>query len=268
MLYAGCDIGSRTAKAVIMENDEILATAVMDAGPKPEKTAMEVISMACGQAGISLEKITKLAGTGYGKKRISFAHYMESEISCHGYAVWWYNPSVRSVIDIGGQDAKAICLDEYGNVIRYMYNDKCASGTGRFLEIMAEALEIPLPELGETGARSDNPCVLSSQCVIFAETEVVSLINAGHPVQDVVAGLHMALASRVAALGRGIGIKEPVAMTGGVAKNRGVFSALEKTLNLSLVPVNGFDPQLAGAIGAALIAKKKDQQQENKHASG
>jgi len=137
-----------------------------------------------------------------------------------------------------------------------MYNDKCASGTGRFLEIMAEALGLPLSALEETGDKAVKRCVLSSQCVIFAETEVISLLNAGRSIPDVVAGLHFALAGRVAALARGIGVEAPVVMTGGVAKNKGVFKALSETLGLELVSMSGVDPQLAGALGAVLKARE------------
>jgi predicted CoA-substrate-specific enzyme activase len=138
-----------------------------------------------------------------------------------------------------------------------MYNDKCASGTGRFLEIMAEALNLPVDKLDETAERAADRCLLSSQCVIFAETEVISLLNAGCPLPDVIAGLHFALAGRVAGLARGIGVEAPVVMTGGVAKNKGVFRALAETLGIELIPMGGRDPQIAGAFGAALKARQQ-----------
>jgi len=256
MFYGGCDVGSRTAKAVIINEDKIASSALLDTGSSPEVVAGNVMDTALSEAGICMEDLSRIVGTGYGRRRIPFAHAMESEISCHGLAAWWSNPSARAVIDIGGQDAKAIRLSPDGGVIRYMYNDKCASGTGRFLEIMAEALGLPLSALEETGDKAVKRCVLSSQCVIFAETEVISLLNAGRSIPDVVAGLHFALAGRVAALARGIGVEAPVVMTGGVAKNKGVFKALSETLGLELVPMSGVDPQLAGALGAALKARE------------
>jgi predicted CoA-substrate-specific enzyme activase len=268
MFYAGCDVGSRTVKAVILDQNSIRSAVVMDTGPRPEVTVEAVLDAAATKAGIDVKEILRIVGTGYGKRRIPFAHAIESEISCHGRAVSWCNPTARGVIDIGGQDSKAMNLDDRGNVIRYMYNDKCASGTGRFLEIMAEALEIPVSALGRTGASARNPCTLSSQCVIFAETEVISLVNAGHSVADVVAGLHRALAARVAALARGIGIQAPVVMTGGVAHNPGVFSALAEALGLPLEPIQGLDPQIAGALGAALMAREKGAQTSERPVSG
>lgn len=257
MFCGGCDVGSRTAKAVILDEDKIASSAVLDTGSRPEEAALSVMGAALHGSGICMEDLVRIVGTGYGRRRIPFAHAMESEISCHGLAAWWSNPSARSVIDIGGQDAKAIRLAPDGRVIRYMYNDKCASGTGRFLEIMAEALNLSVEKLDETAERAVDRCLLSSQCVIFAETEVISLLNAGRSLPDVIAGLHFALAGRVAGLARGIGVEAPVVMTGGVAKNNGVFRALAETLGIALIPMAGRDPQLAGAFGAALKARQQ-----------
>jgi predicted CoA-substrate-specific enzyme activase len=161
------------------------------------------------------------------------------------------------VIDIGGQDAKATRMDDKGKVARYLYNDKCASGTGRFLEVMAEALEIPLEELGNVGARSKEKLTISNQCVIFAETEVVSLVNEGKETSDIINALHNALAKRVAALAKSIEVKEDVVMTGGVAKNAGVFNAMSEALNVPLKSIDGVDPQIIGAMGAAFYAQEK-----------
>jgi predicted CoA-substrate-specific enzyme activase len=160
---------------------------------------------------------------------------------------------VRTIVDIGGQDAKAIKVDDRGNVIRYIYNDKCASGTGRFLEIMADALGIALDDLGELARSATNPVTLSNQCVVFAETEIISLVNEGRNVADSIAGLHRALANRAAAMVGSIVAEEEVAMTGGVAKNAGMFRALETALG---VPIRRIEhPQLNGAVGAALLAR-------------
>jgi predicted CoA-substrate-specific enzyme activase len=189
---------------------------------------------------------------------------VESEISCHARSAWWNTPSARTVIDIGGQDAKAIRVDEAGKVIRFIYNDKCASGTGRFLEVMADALEVRLEEMGTLGKEAGEKIAISNQCVIFAETEVVSLINEGREVRDIVNGLHHAMAGRVASLARSIGVEEDVVMTGGVAKNIGVFDALAESLRLPLRPLNGIDPQINGAIGAALFAREYLSQMTNR----
>jgi predicted CoA-substrate-specific enzyme activase len=257
MIVAGCDIGSLTAKAVIMENGNILADAVIRAKTKPSESANEVMQQALDLAGLSMGNIQYVVGTGYGREQISFVDAVESEISCHAKGAWQVLPSTRVVIDIGGQDAKATRMNENGTVVRYIYNDKCASGTGRFLEIMAEALEVPLAELGPMAARSRENQTISSQCVIFAETEVVSLVNEGKETSDIINALHHALAKRVASLAKSIEVEEDVVMTGGVAKNAGVFHALSDALNLPLKALDGMDPQIIGAMGAALYAQEK-----------
>ena len=160
------------------------------------------------------------------------------------------------VIDIGGQDAKAIRLDDQANVIRYVYNDKCASGTGRFLEVMADALNIDLNNMGEVSLSSQNPISISNQCVIFAETEIVSLVNEGRDIADIINGLHHALAHRVAALAKGIELQDDIVMTGGVAKNKGMFAALEKALGKKIKDLDR-DPQINGALGAAIFAAER-----------
>ncbi len=257
MIVAGCDIGSLTAKAVIMENGKILSDAVMRAKTRPTESATEIMQMALDKAGLTANDIRFVVGTGYGREHIPFVDQVESEISCHAKSAWRIMPSVRMVIDIGGQDAKATRMDDNGNVARYIYNDKCASGTGRFLEVMAEAMEIPLSEMGAIGEKSTEKLRISNQCVIFAETEVVSLINEGKEIADIVNALHHAMAKRVAALAKSIEVKEDVVMTGGVAKNSGVFNALSEALNVQIKPLDGMDPQIMGAFGAALYAEEK-----------
>ncbi len=257
MIVAGCDIGSLTAKAVILENDKIVASAVIRALTSPSESAEDVMNLALDQANLTLEQISHVTGTGYGKEQIPFVHTTESEISCHAKGAVHIVPSARMVIDIGGQDAKATRMDEAGNVVRYMYNDKCASGTGRFLEVMAEALEIPLEDLGQVAAQSKEKLSISNQCVIFAETEAVSLMNEGKDPADIMNALHTALAKRVAAMARSVEIDEDVVMTGGVAKNQGVFKAISDVLNIDLKIMKRFDPQIMGAMGAALFAKER-----------
>jgi len=226
MLVAGCDVGSLSAKAVILEDGSILSSQVILARPEPEDSAREVMDAALKAAGITMGDIEHCVGTGYGRHHIPFAHSVESEIACHGRGAQWLLPGVKMVIDIGGQDAKAVRLDDHGNVARYAYNDKCASGTGRFLEVMAGALGVPIEQMGEISGRAKAPVTISNQCVVFAETEIISLINAGKPLADIIAGLHRAMAHRVASLARGIELEQEITMTGGVAKNRGMFSAL------------------------------------------
>lgn len=257
MPVAGCDVGSLTAKAVIMDQGTILSSAVIKGGTRPAESALEVMNAALEKAGLKSEAISYSIGTGYGRERIGFVNEVESEIVCHALGAWWNQPSARTVIDIGGQDAKAIRVDETGAVVRYIYNDKCASGTGRFLEIMADALEIELEEMGEIGQQSREKLTISNQCVIFAETEVVSLVNEGKATPDIVKALHTAMANRVASLAKSIGVEAEAVMTGGVAKNSGVFSALSEGLGLELKALSGIDPQINGAVGASLLAERK-----------
>ena len=193
---------------------------------------------------------------------MSFADGDRSEIACHARGAWWCMRSARTIIDIGGQDAKAILVDGEGNVVNYRYNDKCATGTGRFLEVMAEALEMKLEDMGEIALKSTQKINLTSQCVIFAETEVISLINNDAPLPDVVQGLCRSLAGRVAALVKSIGVEEDVIFTGGVAKNAAVYRSLENALKVKFKPLEGKDPQLMGALGAALLAREMAEMNE------
>lgn len=255
MIVAGCDIGSLTAKAVIMESTKVLSGAVIRAKDTPRASAEAVMQKVMDEAGLEKDHIQYLVGTGYGRTQIPFADSIESEISCHARGARHLLPSARMVIDIGGQDAKATRMDDRGKVTRYLYNDKCASGTGRFLEIMADALEIPLDKMGSISSNPKEKLTISNQCVIFAETEVVSLVNLGKEIPDIVNALHRAMAKRVAALAHSIGVEEDVVMTGGVAKNGGVFNALSQALNLPLKDLGETDPQIIGALGAALYAR-------------
>ena len=255
MFVAGCDIGSLSAKAVIMKDDCIVASSVIFARPEPGESARVVMDGALEKAGLSMEDISCCVGTGYGRNAVPFARAVESEIACHGKAAQWLKPQVRLVIDIGGQDAKAIRIDETGKVVRYAYNDRCASGTGRFLEVMAASMGIDLDDMGDISFQAKNPVALSNQCVVFAETEIISLIHAGRDLPDIVGGLHKALSHRVASLARSIELAGEITMTGGVAKNQGMFCALQEALGVELIRMDE-DPQIIGAIGAALVARQ------------
>ncbi len=252
MITVGCDIGSLTAKAVILQDRKMLASEVILASAQPEKSSIEVMRRAIDKAGIKMEDIEYCVGTGYGRKHIPFMDSLESEIACHGRGAIWQVPSARTVVDIGGQDAKAIRMDEKGNVDRYVYNDKCASGTGRFLEIIADSLDIKLEDMGAISGRSTEKLTLSNQCVVFAETEIISLVNEGKEIADIISALHQAVANRAASLARGILVAPDAVMTGGVAKNSGMFEALQKALGVKLHRVD--NPQINGALGAALFA--------------
>ena len=252
MIVAGCDVGSLTAKAVIMDDGQIVGCGITLCGSSPADSAREAMQLALDQAGVPLDAVSYCVATGYGRKNISFGDAVESEISCHARGALWQDPSVRTIVDIGGQDAKAIKLDEHGRVLQYLYNDKCASGTGRFLEVIADALGIELDALGAVAARSTEPLTLSNQCVVFAETEILSLVSEGRETADIVMAMHRAVARRAAAMARSIGVVDEVAMTGGVAKNSGMFDALGEALGKKLTRLP--HPQVNGAIGAALFA--------------
>ena len=256
MITAGCDIGSRTAKAVILNGDNNITSAVIPAKLDPRDSAEQVINLVLERSGVSKGSIQHIVGTGYGQKEILYANKLESEIVCHAKGALWNQPSARMVIDIGGQDSKVIKMDENGKVIRYSYNDKCAAGTGRFLEIMADALGVQLDDMGERAMASREKISISSQCVIFAETEVVSLVNEGRDINDILSGLHYAMANRVAAQARSLVVEEDVIMTGGVAKNIGVFNALAQGLGIQIKHLEKVDPQINGALGAALFARE------------
>jgi predicted CoA-substrate-specific enzyme activase len=235
-----------------------MISRVIPARLDPRESAQEVFNLALKGASLSMDNVLAVVGTGYGQKEIRFADRLESEIVCHAKGAWWAHPSARMVIDIGGQDSKVIKLDDAGKVVRYSYNDKCAAGTGRFLEIMADALGVELEEMGARAADATEKIRISSQCVIFAETEVVSLVNEGKAIEDILYALHRAMANRVASQARSLVVEKDVIMTGGVAKNAGVFEALSEGISLRMKSLTTVDPQINGALGAALIARDID----------
>lgn len=256
MISAGCDLGSTTAKGVIVEGQTMLASAVIAARLDPVDSARKVMNLCLKQAGLPLERIERIIGTGYGKEQIPFVTRCESEITCHARGAFFHCPGARMIIDIGGQDSKVTKLDARGKVTRYSYNDKCAAGTGRFLEIMAETLGVGIDKMGAAGRFCNERLTISNQCVIFAETEVVSLINEEKAVEDILNALFRAMADRVAAQARSLTVEPEVVMTGGVAKNIGISEALSQSLGIALKIPERLDPQLNGALGAALLAQE------------
>ena len=253
MITAGCDIGSLTGKVVIMEDEELISKIIIPATPKATQTATHAMDLALKEANLGLEKIDYILGTGYGREKIPFANSSVTEISCHAMGAHWVLPTLRTVIDIGGQDNKVISVDERGKVKDFVMNDKCAAGSGRFLEVMAAALGLKLEELGPIGLESKEPAIITSQCTVFAETEVVSLIADDIKLADIVSGINKSVAERIISQVKKIRWEKDIAVTGGVGKNTGVVSFLEAALEMiKRVPV---DPQLVGAIGAAVIAK-------------
>jgi predicted CoA-substrate-specific enzyme activase len=260
MIVAGCDVGSLTGKAVILKDGEILSHAIVPTTPKPERTAKNAMDKALENGNLTLEEIGYIVGTGYGRVKIPFANSEISELSCHGKGAHSFIPSIRTIIDVGGQDCKVIKVTKDGKILDFAMNDKCAAGTGRFLEVMAKTLELNLEELGPISLQSKHQAKITAQCSVFAETEVVSLMADGIEVADIVAGIHDAIASRIMSLVYRVGLEEDLTITGGVAKNIGVVAFLEKKLGIQAkkLPV---DPQLMGALGAALAAKEKAQSQ-------
>jgi predicted CoA-substrate-specific enzyme activase len=236
-----------------MSDNEVLAYAIVPTGASNRKAAEKAWRDAMEKAG--LKKVDYLVATGYGRDSVDFADASVTEITCHARGAHYIFPDARTVIDIGGQDSKIIRVNEMGRTEDFVMNDKCAAGTGRFLEVMAKALEVKLEEMGPLSLESVNEIKVSSTCTVFAESEVVSLVAAGHETRDILQGIHRAIAGRVAALVSRVGLAPCVIMSGGVAKNVGVVRALEEKLDHKItVPP---EPQIIGAIGAAIIAALK-----------
>jgi predicted CoA-substrate-specific enzyme activase len=254
MIVAGCDIGSTTGKTAIMVDGKLESYVLIPSTTKPEETARRSMDEAMGYLGIvSLEKIDYIVGTGYGRLKVPFANVNISEITCHARGAQWMRSSVRTVVDIGGQDCKVISIDEKGKVLEFVMNDRCAAGTGRFFEAMARVLQVDLEGLSKLSLEGKNPAVITSQCSVFAESEVVTLVNEGRELADIAAGIHNSVASRLNSMVRKVGLVADVALTGGCAKNEGLAKALEQKLGVKVVTLSE-DPQIAGAVGAAVIA--------------
>ena len=257
MIVGGLDIGSATGKAVIMKDGAVVGTAVHRSTAHPTETATLVMNEALAQAGLdSPEHLDNVMCTGYGRLKIGFAAENLSEISCHAKGAHWMVPSIRTVVDVGGQDCKVISLTEKGTVLEFKMNDRCAAGTGRFFEGMARALCCGLDGISSLEKQGDEPCTISNQCSVFAESEVVTLVNDGVPLENIIAGINYSVASRLSSMARRVGVVNDVAVTGGCSKNHGLAAALEKKLDVQIVRLPQ-DPQVAGALGAALAAAEK-----------
>jgi len=249
--FAGVDIGSTMTKVVIM-NQAIVASVIGPTGPEHRKLANRVMEEALAKAKLSFDDITYVVATGYGRINVPFADKQITEISCHARGVSYLLPEARTVIDIGGQDSKAIKLSN-GRAVDFVMNDKCAAGTGRFLEVTAEGLGVKLDDMGRLSLAAKNKVEIGSTCTVFAAQEVVAELSAGMPLPDIIAGLHEAIATRIYGMARRLKIEREVALTGGGAKNIGLVKALEVKLGYPvLVPP---EPLLTGAIGAALLGK-------------
>lgn len=255
MIFAGIDIGSRAAKAVIMKDDDIIASAICDTGPESVKTAYHVMEQALNGTGLSLDDITYTVATGYGRVLVPFAAENVSEISCHARGITWYFPSVRTILDMGGQDCKGINCDENGVVTNFIMNDKCAGGTGRFLEMIADVLNVSLEESGDLALKSTNMIPFNTICAVFAKSDAIAYLRKGVAKSDILAGLHEAIATRSLNLLKRISMEKEFTITGGISKNKGMVRKL--TEKVGMEPLLCDDPQLAGALGAAVFAAER-----------
>lgn len=267
MIVAGCDVGSTTGKVVIFKDEQIIGTSIVPSVTVCEQTAINSMDVALKEAqlkhpGISLQDIEFCVGTGYGRVNIPFANKNITEISCHGRGAHWVNGTIRTVIDIGGQDCKVIKVDDTGTVKDFVMNDKCAAGTGRFLEAMCKILHIQITDLGPLSLEAKEILEVSSQCSVFAEAEIVSLMAEKKPNVDICAGINHSVANRLVSMLYRVGVEENVVISGGVSKNVGVVKMIEDKIGMQLTKSPDVDPQLFGAVGAAIFAVKAMQKKK------
>lgn len=257
--FGGCDSGSTYTKCVIIDEEgKIVASVTLRSKINPVRSAEEALKEAVSQVeGLqTAEELTYLVGTGYGRNKVPFAQENISEISCHAMGVHVADPRVKAIIDIGGQDVKGIAVDEDGTVLDFAMNDKCAAGTGRFFETMAGAFEMSLEEFSNLSLTAKNVIPITAQCTVFAESEVISLVGEGQPMEEIAAGIQAAVAKRCFVMAKKAGAVDSLALTGGCAKNAGLKQAIERVLKLKVIDLK-VDPQLIGALGAAEYARRK-----------
>jgi predicted CoA-substrate-specific enzyme activase len=255
VIVAGIDIGSRAAKAVVMNDGAIVSSVIRDTGPESVKTSQTAMADVLEGAGLTLEDIDYVVATGYGRVLVPFANENISEISCHARGINWYFPSVRTILDMGGQDCKAIRCDGSGTVTDFAMNDKCAGGTGRFLEMIAEVLNTSLEEIGDLSLSSGNAIPFNTVCAVFAKSEAITHFRKGVAKSDILAGLHEAIAVRSHNLLKRVRIEEDFTITGGISKNSGMVAKLREKVGME--PLLCEDPQIVGALGAALFAAER-----------
>ncbi|MFQ5776741.1 MAG: acyl-CoA dehydratase activase [Terriglobia bacterium] len=253
MLVAGVDVGSTATKAALLdENKRVRALSLVDTGANVVRAAERAFKQALAQAGLEEWDVSYTVGTGYGRYRVSFGDLQVTEISCHAKGAGFLFPGTRTILDMGGQDTKAIRVNELAEVKDFSMNDKCAAGTGRFLAAAAQVLGLELEELGTIAAEAKKPLKITNVCTVFVEQEIVMHLAKGCQVEDILAGVHMAISGRSVALLRRVGLEEEITFTGGVARNTGMVRALEERLKLKLNVAP--ESQHIGALGAALFA--------------
>ena len=256
--FAGIDSGSTTTNMVVLDKSgDVVASAIVRTGPKAERGAREALEAVCEQLDATQEDFIAIMATGYGRDNIPFATDTKTEISCHAHGAHYLNPAIRTIVDIGGQDSKVICLDADGEVSNFIMNDKCAAGTGRFLEMMARSLELDMDQMSTRGLDWKRDLTISSMCSVFAESEVISLIADNHTDSDIVHGLNKSIASKTVSMVKRARGEAPFMMTGGVARNVGVVQELESRLGDALFITES--PDLCGALGAARYAWEEQQ---------
>ena len=253
---AGVDVGSTQSKAVVVEESRgIIGRALVDTGANVTRAAENAFHLACRQSGISPHDVGYVVGTGYGRYKITFGNTQMTEISCHARGAHYVFPNTRTVIDMGGQDSKAISVGADGEVLDFVMNDKCAAGTGRFLSNAADVMGIGLDEVGPISLQGTRPVKIATVCTVFVESDILSYLSMGKKPEDILRGVHLAIAKRTVSLARRVDIEPEITMTGGVARNSGMVCALEEVLgaHLQVSP----DAHFMGAIGAALFALEK-----------
>ena len=258
---AGVDVGSTQTKAVIMEDNggggpRLVARALVDTGANVQKAAEHGFLAACREAGIPTQEVGSVVGTGYGRYKITFGNTQMTEITCHARGASFLCPGTRTVIDMGGQDSKAISIGAQGEVLDFVMNDKCAAGTGRFLANAADVMGISLDEVGPLSLQGKQPVKITTVCTVFVESDILSYLAQGKKAEDILNGVHLAIARRAVSLARRVPIEPQISLTGGVARNVGMVRALGQILGASL-QVNA-EAQFTGAIGAALFALERE----------
>lgn len=256
MYYAGLDAGSTYLKAALIKDDKIIATRVANSGISNNENATNIIKVLCEEEGIKIEDLGSIMSTGYSRRTLDIAKENVSEITAHAFGVQLtrledVKPGL--IIDIGGQDSKVICLSEGGKVKNFVMNDKCAAGTGKFIEVIVQVLDATIEEVGELSKASLSPCDINSTCVVFAQTEVISLIARKKKREDILAGMHQSMAKRIGKMARKFDYDGDIIMTGGGAKNSGLVAAFEDELMTDVFVAK--HPQFNGAIGAAVYAR-------------
>jgi predicted CoA-substrate-specific enzyme activase len=254
MYVAGIDIGSATSKAVILKGDQTAAMYLLETGPESQGSAEEVLAGALRNGGLQREDLRYIVATGYGRINVPFADHIMTEIACHAKGIHSLFPKVRTLLDMGGQDCKAIRIDGEGNHAAFAMNDKCAAGTGRFMEVMAALLKVPLGEIGPLSLTAREEIKISNVCTVFARSEVTRHLRLGKPKADILGGVHAAMIERIFTLLKRVGMEADFAISGGIAKNIGVVRRLEAKAKLRAYISE--EPQIIGALGAALFARE------------